>query len=176
VILVVRKILTEILPKRWRTPPAIDFLVAPRLSSLARGRLLPVSPVCSSAGELVCGRPRLLLRKGLADLLLQELTQAFMDSRDGCAQRTLGYYRWAFAYLESQYVILPLDIAAVVELARNLPPCYRRGRLSISTKRSFYMALRILYAWIRANRVPDMVVLPYENFGRRRRGERRGRK
>ena len=112
---------------------------------------------------------------GRARRLVEELSTA--DLADGfllakaryCAPNTVRKYRWALLCLERAYPILPRVTQEIIHFVQAEP-------LGSNNQRVLYETIQELYRWTRANRDPLVPELPNVGFGRRRVGERRGRK
>lgn len=104
------------------------------------------------------------------DLSTGDLADAFLDAKTAdCATNTIRKYRWALLCLERVYPVLPRVTLEIIRSVEGEP-------LGANSQRVLYETLRDFYSWIKANRDPLVPDLPYVWFGRRRVGERRGRR
>lgn len=100
----------------------------------------------------------------------ERLVAAWLEGRADLAAETIKHDRWALMLLVDAHAMLPTrtsDLLGMVQAQAS----YLGGR----SQQTLWDRLRVFYSWASSQgyAVPD---LPYIGFGRRRRGERRGRK
>ena len=110
-------------------------------------------------------------RKRHPIVVTMDMMETWLASRmDNMSRRTLISDRWALMLLADTHPALPFDVETVQAFVQNQAQ-YLGGR----SQQTLWDRLRVFYSWARSQgyAVPD---LPYVGFGRRRVGERRGRK
>lgn len=116
------------------------------------------------------GRP---LRAGrlVEDLPTSRLADAFLVvKKRRCAPNTVRTYRWALGCLERAYPTLPRVTQEIIRFVSAEP--LRSG----NSRRVLYDTIRDFYAWVKTTEDNLAPQLPPVNFGRRRAGEKRGRR
>ena len=109
-------------------------------------------------------------RRLVVDLSTAQLADTFLAAKARhCAPTTIRKYRWALLCLEREYPTLPRVTREIVRFVQTEP-------LGANSHRFLYETLRDFYTWIRANKDALAPELPHVWFGRRRVGEKRGRK
>ena len=104
------------------------------------------------------------------DLPVQVLVDAFLRDKEGhCTPGTIRRYKGALGCLERQYSRLPWVSQELIAFVQAEPLCG-------NSKRVLYETLRDFYNWVQARGDSLAPTLPHVYFGRRRLGERRGRK
>ena len=110
-------------------------------------------------------------RRLVQDLPTRWLSDAFLDGkRRYCAENTIRKYRWALDCLERVYPTLPRVTADLIRFVTDEPLD------SDNSKRNMWNTIRDFYAWVKETEDALVPELPPINFGRRRAGEKRGRK
>ena len=105
------------------------------------------------------------------DLSTAQLADAYLNTkRRQCTGNTIRNYRWALGCLERVYPILPRVIEDIIRFVRSEP------LRSSNSKRNLYNTIKAFYSWIKESKNPLIPELPAINFGRRRAGEKRGRR
>ena len=99
-----------------------------------------------------------------------ELIDRFLRSRIALTPATIRNYRWALIRLADIHTSLPLDMSVLTALMES-----EARYLNGSSQQVRWDILRVFYSWARKqNR--SIPALPYVFWGRRHRGEKRGRK
>jgi len=110
-------------------------------------------------------------RRLVEDLSTARLSDAFLaDKASYCASNTLRKYRWALGCLERVYPTLPRVTAELIRFVGDEP------LRSTNSKRNLWNTIRDFYSWVKETEDALVPGLPSVNFGRRRAGEKRGRK
>ena len=110
-------------------------------------------------------------RRLVADLSTADLADAFLDEKASyCAENTIRKYRWALGCLERIYPTLPRVTSDLIRFVRDEP------LRSDNSKRNLWNTIRDFYSWVKETEDALVPELPHVNFGRRRAGEKRGRK
>lgn len=117
------------------------------------------------AGEAGNGRARRLVE----ELSTADLADEYLSAKGHCTPNTIRKYRWALLCLERVYPTLPRVTRDVISFVQAEP-------LGGNSQRVLYETLRDFYRWTKANRDPLVPELPRIWFGRRRAGEKRGRR
>ncbi len=110
-------------------------------------------------------------RRLVADLSTADLADAFLEDKGSyCAENTVRKYRWALGCLERVYPTLPRVTADLIRFVGDEP------LQSSNSKRNLWNTIRDFYAGVKVTEDALVPELPNVNFGRRRPGEKRGRK
>lgn len=109
-------------------------------------------------------------RRLVAVLSTADLADAFLEGKAArCAENTIRKYRWALGCLERVYPTLPRVNSDLIRFVGQEP-------LSGNSKRNLWNTIRDFYFWVKETEDALVPELPPVDFGRRRAGEKRGRR